>query len=355
MVNQEKKMKRHTGLDILRIISMIMVVSLHISGYSGVLNIQYPKTQYFISWYLEALSFVGVNCFILISGFFLVDKSFDRRKLLGLWRQVISYTIGIYIILITLKLVEPTLTGTLICIFPILTKAYWFISAYFCLYLLYPYINVFIDNCKKNTMLNLIIILIILLSIIPTFFVYFDWIESNNGYSFVWFICLYLIGAYIKKYNPQFLMYKKYWYLLIYFGISLINVLTVYIIEIVSLEINIAVDYRNYFFKYNSVLVLIASISLFLFFKSININSVKSSKILKVIADLSLGVYLLHMHPILKSLYKPVFLAEQLPFQKKYFTYYVTIIIVIFALGILTEFIRRRLFEHFTAVKSSMR
>lgn len=63
--------KRDHGLDLLRIISMLMVVTLHFYNHGGVLN---TLTQGTANWYfgrlIYALSNVSVNCFVLLSGYF---------------------------------------------------------------------------------------------------------------------------------------------------------------------------------------------------------------------------------------------------------------------------------------------
>lgn len=56
--------KRNYGLDLLRIISMCMVFTLHILGQGGILSAVTPYTvNYRVAWLLEICSFGAVNCY----------------------------------------------------------------------------------------------------------------------------------------------------------------------------------------------------------------------------------------------------------------------------------------------------
>ena len=65
--------KRESGLDLLRIISIFMIIILHSLNHSGILqNITIGTFEYNISYLFQSLSIVAVNCFILITGFFII-------------------------------------------------------------------------------------------------------------------------------------------------------------------------------------------------------------------------------------------------------------------------------------------
>lgn len=66
-----KKSDRQSNIELLRIISMFFVLVVH-SNYMGV-SILYnsPYTiETFIRFLAEAIAIIGVNCFVLISGYF---------------------------------------------------------------------------------------------------------------------------------------------------------------------------------------------------------------------------------------------------------------------------------------------
>ena len=66
----EKVKERNYGIDLLRIISMFMVVVLHVVGHGGVLNATIGLTlKGEIAWAIEIASYCAVNCYALITGF----------------------------------------------------------------------------------------------------------------------------------------------------------------------------------------------------------------------------------------------------------------------------------------------
>ena len=96
--------KRMVSIELLRVISMLMVVMLHYLGkgylipaLDGAMN----ATGY-VAWFLESMSAVAVNVYMLISGYFLVESSFKLGRLLNLLCQVIFYSVLVPIVLICL-------------------------------------------------------------------------------------------------------------------------------------------------------------------------------------------------------------------------------------------------------------
>ncbi len=62
--------KRHAGIELFRIVSMLMVIVLHILAHGGVLlNVRIDSMGGFSIWYMDAMAICAVNCFALISGY----------------------------------------------------------------------------------------------------------------------------------------------------------------------------------------------------------------------------------------------------------------------------------------------
>ena len=85
-------LKRKSNIELLRVISMIMILVLHIR-YDGILVV-YDRTMgvgSIFTFLFEALSIVGVNVFILISGYFSIRLKF--RSVSNLLFQIYFYGI----------------------------------------------------------------------------------------------------------------------------------------------------------------------------------------------------------------------------------------------------------------------
>ena len=68
---------RESNIELLRIISMIMVVVLHFFYHGEILRwTTVESSGYLTYWSVEALAFVAVNVFVLISGYFLCLSRF---------------------------------------------------------------------------------------------------------------------------------------------------------------------------------------------------------------------------------------------------------------------------------------
>ena len=91
----EIKSKRIPSIDILRSLAMLMVISMHYFD-KGNVKISLGDTQTAVSvlaWLFHSFCIVAVNCYVLISGYFLVESSFKWKKLVELILQVLFYSI----------------------------------------------------------------------------------------------------------------------------------------------------------------------------------------------------------------------------------------------------------------------
>lgn len=72
MTQQSDHFSRHAGFELLRIISMMMIVLMHGIGHGGLGTTAAPGTfPYFIYWLLFMLGRVSTNCFVMLTGLFM--------------------------------------------------------------------------------------------------------------------------------------------------------------------------------------------------------------------------------------------------------------------------------------------
>ena len=62
------KKERNCSLDLLRIISMLMILTLHYLGKGNALTIQ--SNMKYVVWFMEIACMISVNLYVLISGYF---------------------------------------------------------------------------------------------------------------------------------------------------------------------------------------------------------------------------------------------------------------------------------------------
>jgi len=287
-------MNRHSNIEILRILSMILIIMHHYSVHGGfVLEPSMISLNKIIVQFLSAGGKLGVNCFILITGYFLIKSSFKFEKLVKLLFSVFAYSASIYTIFVIYGLIDFNLKQAVKSFFPILFNQYWFATSYVLLYIFSPYLNIFINALDKRKHLNLIILLIILWSVIPTF------TTAELEFSTLgWFATLYIIAAYIRLYpNNWFGKSKEN----IYISISTYALILLSIIcfNIIGIIISLFGSHATYLMGINKLPLLFCAITLFLGFKNININNHKS---INVVASSMFGVYLIHDNNLIRYL-----------------------------------------------------
>lgn len=192
----EIEKQRDSRFELLRIISILGIVLHHLVIHTTVLDLPALSLNRNIAQLYDIGGKFGVNCFILISGYFQINSSFRSGKLLNLEKQVLFYTI---VPLVLFVILEPEYIGgtaILKAVFPVTFKTYWYISAYFGMYFLSPYMNILLKKINKEQHAMLIIIALFMLSIAPTLFRQRHWCSEIS-----WFLLLYIIGAFIRQYG----------------------------------------------------------------------------------------------------------------------------------------------------------
>ncbi len=276
------------NFELLRIISMLMIVTYHFSDWGGILNIENNFPNKLFGEFINIFGKLGVNLFVLISGYFLKDSKFKFKKLLKLILEVLFYSIGIYIICICFNIEHFSIKGFIKVCLPITYNMYWFATAYVGLYLLSPFINKLINNMKRIEHKTLILLLLIMTSIIPTF------LPKSNPYNsnLIWFIFIYIVAAYIKRYNVNYTNNKKNLLLVVLIIIGMFG------FSVIATKLNLSNNFITYFNNMQSIPILILSILIFIYFKNLDI---KNNSIILFFSKSTFAVYLIHINANLRT------------------------------------------------------
>ena len=200
--------------------------------------------------------------------------------------------------------------------FPIYTNQYWFFSMYFGMFLFLPIINKGLEIINESQLKIAFVSFIFFFVILKDYFKN-DIFKENNGNSVLWFLIFYITGAYFGKFkndNNNISRIKKYIYCLIYILIYIIStylcIQSPYFIintnnpnfkDKIKLLIKLVFVFRN-----TSIVEVLQSISIVLFLTSIKYNKY-IAKIITFIGPLVFGVYLIHVNPIIYTLFKKHF------------------------------------------------
>lgn len=289
--------ERNYSIDALRVLSMLMIVSLHSISHGIVETTWWGGVSLYslLFQFVTGLSVVSVNVYVLISGYFLVYEKFRISKVWKIAIETLFYSWAIFGILYKNGVIQASGKEILAAIFPVSYNEYWFVSAYVAMYLLSPIVNVFLKNISQRQHLGVIIILV------SIFCIWSDIMPFSHpmgvlpgGYSLVWFVTLYIIAAYIRKYINESRWHV--WSIRIYILCAFILVLIWAIIVSLASRLGIELpnDITGYYYSYNSVPVLLGSLALFQYFRGISINGSFAKKLIVFFAPLTFGVYLIH-------------------------------------------------------------
>lgn len=291
--------KRNYGIDLLRILAMFMVVNLHVLGHGGVLGgVQLGSVRYMVAWFLEASTLCAVNVYALISGYVGGTSKFRFSRLLGLWLQVVFYTVLITFFYTIKNPEQITLSMWKNALFPICTKQYWYITGYFGLYLMLPFIRCIIDKITLKDAKIWGIILLVFFSIFPSV-LQTDPFNIANGYSMLWLCTLYIVGACIKKYN--FLSKWSHQRVVLLYCISVIFSWGSKLVLANFIPKNDEKSYEMMLMQYISPTIILASIALLVLFARINFENKILIRLVTIISPATLGVYIIHEQFFIKT------------------------------------------------------
>ncbi|MBR1666993.1 MAG: hypothetical protein IJ693_01800 [Bacteroidaceae bacterium] len=290
------------------------------------------ETEYIISHFTRPFSIVAVNVFILISGYFGIR--FKTYRLVQLSCQTWFYSVAIFLLVVALGLHTINVRVDILAFLPIFSKQYWFITAYFVLYCIAPFINHAIENTNHHIFQKGLFVGFLLFYIWPTlcYLVNTNQLVLDAGYGIVNFIYLYIFGRYIRLFHtetktPQF-------YLTIYVASSVLLFFFQY-----ALSHFLGFEFSSWL-SYNTLFVFVAAIALFMFFKNLNFHS----HIVNVLAAPCLAVYLVHLSPYG---WKQIIQVLQIEESRGliYILMLVSYPIIIYAFGFCIERIRLFLFQ----------
>jgi len=345
--------EREANFELLRVIAIFMVLVLHYLSHAGgllVLGDSAAPVQ-LVGQLIESFCIVAVNVWVLISGYFLSKSKFKVSRILQLVCEIYFYTILVTFVMNLVHSAGATsddvIYKTTQFLFPISSEHYSFATAYVILYVLAPILNKGIEYMARRemkiTISALLVVFCFIKSIIPVNFA-----TDKMGYDFGWYIVLYLIGAYIRKYDVRILNGKKSSLLLYIF-----SALASFLIAVIFHNINLNTGRFNYYatvpLHYNFLLCLTGALGLFSAFRYVTVQNRKISKAVRFLAPFSFGVYLLHEHLEIRDRWVTWICAFIGDIPNSVFAYIVHMIvsvIIVFVCCVFVDFVRKNIFEY---------
>lgn len=287
-------MKRQSNIELLRIIAMLMILVLHANMMANGLptcdEVRSDLLSSFFRFFFEVISIVGVNVFVLISGWF--GMKCTKRGLGNILFQSTFCSIvaiGIFFLQhhslpLWSLLVKEAYIGS----------SYWFVVSYLGLMIMSPLLNAFVEYSSKEVLGHFLVIFFLFQ------FVY-GWLMLDvahfiNGNSILSFVGIYLLARYLRLYGrPQIDKSSLFFFT----GYALCSLIIVFFLLAGVLSNNVLIS-QNIIDKvaiaYNSPFVIVGSVCLFLSFVHLDIGS---HRWINWMAASAFSIYLIHCNIVL--------------------------------------------------------
>lgn len=151
---------------------------------------------------------MAINCFLLISGYFMILAEYDKKKLIRLYAEIKFYKIVLWLFFLAIGYETFSLGALKNYVFSVIYSIGYgrsFPEVYLVLYLLIPYINILVKALDQKQLEGLLGILLFYFSVISTIFAELDTIQYLG-----WFITVYMIGCYIRLYPNKYTESKRF-------------------------------------------------------------------------------------------------------------------------------------------------
>ena len=135
--------QRNYGIDLLKILSMINIINLHINNHTNQLNLGIRNPKYKPVYRLEVFSFFPVNVFGLVSGI-IGYKKYKFINIIYIWFEYFFYSV-----FLTMFLYYKSMTNfrnLILSFFPLGILRHWYVNSYIFMYLFLPFIT---DSLNK--------------------------------------------------------------------------------------------------------------------------------------------------------------------------------------------------------------
>lgn len=260
--------KRNINIDIIKVVSLLLVIGVHFFLYTGYYSINYSITNS-IFIVLRNICMACVPLFIIVTGYLNRNKVWSKKYYLNIGRVYLLYSLAMFILtLVDNKyVINTTLFKT--ALINILNYKYygWYITMYVGLMLLAPIINLAFKNIDESMRKYAVINIILAISIPVTLVDLFSNVRYSilahilpNWWYYTWPLMYYIIGvafAYNKNAIKDF--FKK---------TRLLFLLTLIISTLLYYVLNIHWEFRAHV----NIFIVIITTCIFSWLLNLDIN-----------------------------------------------------------------------------------
>lgn len=330
---------RQSNFELLRIISMLLIISGHFYGQSQ----GYHKAGNFPVLLFSSGARVAVNLFLMIGVWFMVDKKFKAERIFKIWNTVWFWSV----ILTSLVIIEGfpiSIFGCITAIFPILFWNLWFASAYIVLLLLAPYLDLFCQNIVKvygrpgGGKITYFIILLFVLVIGQS--TYVPLFMDTWFCAIIYFMFVYVTMWFYKR--KKVIFHHNKWFVLS-LGLILYTIFVFVANYENSLHPLLSDICSRYLSDYKCLPNFLISSSIFYFIMNTDIGCMKW---INLLSSVSFGVYVIHQVPFFRDyLWLYILRIDSWGYSDLYDLIFISSVFIIYLICGSLEYLRQILIE----------
>lgn len=340
---------RDSKYELLRIIAMFLIV-LHHSIIHGVFdtslsNIVANPINTEVLTILESGGKIGVFLFVLITGYFMSDSHISIKKLVKLWLPIFFWSVFLCLVISPIADNGLKIKYIVKSLFPIIFNKYWFMTAYFFMYLLIPFLNVIVQtvNTKIKIILFILLGLVLIVSSVGTTTEITTFFGEDAGSMLLNFCIVYCWGGLIKKYKDKISKENISRILFIIIFIQLVIIQILFILFFKTQNVFIWKLIKQFVIgPWTLGIVVIACLC----FIQFNNFSLKYNKWINKVATTTFGIYLISDNNYVRGwLWHEVFHTNTMLDKPYIIGYLILISVLVFIICSILEYFRKKAFS----------
>ena len=273
--------ERNYGIDLLRLVSMFLVVLLHVTAVPR-RNAEAGTLAWDMIYLLRTLAFPCVDIFAIISGYVGWKHRLTVNGTAGTWLQVVWHTVLITVLTALLRPEWLPENAWSRAFFPVSNKEYWYVTAFFLMLLFVPILQFILKRIPTALLWVWVGSFLFMHSFLATY----NWkaYGMKHGYNFWWLIGMYLLGAALERSKSLWDKKAKPVGMILFVA----GAIPAYLFIVLAENTN--------WIDYCSPFTILSAVGLVICFSGFKLK--KSVHAVRIFSPTALAVFVIHVHTI---------------------------------------------------------
>lgn len=292
--------QRDSNLELFRCITMLLIVAHHYVVNSGLISSGAPVWENPCSWrslfllIFGAWGKTGINCFVLITGYYMCQSAITARKFFRLLAEIWFYRIIITLIFVATGY-EPVTKKIFLNLLPFTKIDRNFSGCFILFYLFIPFLSILVKNITASQHIWLTALCLFIYTIVGAI----PWANVPMHYV-SWFMVLFLVSSWLRLHADGYMKSKNSIRnevgLLI---LLMVDIASIFVVAWLSARHPVFKKIGMYFMGESSrPLPLITGVMSFVFFKKLQLPYIP---LVNIMGGSTFGVFLIHANSVMRK------------------------------------------------------